>query len=157
MTIRPSFGESDSGRDCGYIPVMGGSRMAQVAIETGVFSDVLKNLVLKLSHLLHMEQALGLEEGKLHFSYYQLVPWISWDEWNFVRESLFSSSQSSIATALRRILAWKSRGCLPVLVEVTASIIETQQMDPFFRNGLTDHFLKSDEMLAMLYSMAIMR
>ncbi|KAK9121206.1 hypothetical protein Syun_018823 [Stephania yunnanensis] len=104
-----------------------------------------------------MEQVLGLEEGKLHFSYYQLVPWISWDEWNFVRESLFSSSQSSIAKALRRILAWKSRGCLPVLVEVTASIIETQQMDPFFRNGLTDHSLKSDEILAMLYSMAIMR
>uniref|UniRef100_A0A5B7AB89 Putative pre-rRNA-processing protein las1 n=1 Tax=Davidia involucrata TaxID=16924 RepID=A0A5B7AB89_DAVIN len=88
---------------------------------------------------------------------HKLVPWISWDEWNFVRESLFSSSPDSIALALQRISVWRSRGCLPVLIEVSASIIEIQQKDPFFRVDLGDNASDSDEMLAMLYCMAIMR
>ncbi|XP_010271772.1 PREDICTED: uncharacterized protein LOC104607775 isoform X2 [Nelumbo nucifera] len=87
---------------------------------------------------------------------YKLVPWLNWDEWNFVRESLFSSSPDSVAAALRRISAWRSRGCLPIVVEVTASIVEIQQKDPFFR-GSMDDALDSDEMQAMLYCMAIMR
>jgi hypothetical protein len=32
-----------------------------------------------------------------------------------------------------QILAWQSRGCLPVAIEVTSSIIEIQQRDPHFR------------------------
>jgi len=32
-----------------------------------------------------------------------------------------------------QIEAWRSRGCLPVVIEVTASIIEIQQKDPHFR------------------------
>ena len=32
-----------------------------------------------------------------------------------------------------QISAWRSRGCLPVAIEVTASIIEIQQKDPHFR------------------------
>lgn len=31
-----------------------------------------------------------------------------------------------------QISTWRSRGCLPVVVEVTASIIEIQQKDPYF-------------------------
>ncbi|KAM7524019.1 hypothetical protein LguiA_013921 [Lonicera macranthoides] len=88
---------------------------------------------------------------------YKWVPWISWDDWNFVRDSLFSSSPKSISLALRRILAWRSRGCVPVVIDVTASIIEIQQKDPFFRNDMSDDPLHSEEMLAMLYCMAIMR
>lgn len=88
---------------------------------------------------------------------YKLVPWISWDDWNFVSDSLFSSSPPSISSALHRISAWRSRGCVPVVIEVTASIIEIQQKDPFFRDDLTDKVLQSEEMLAMLYCMAIMR
>ncbi|KAK9274267.1 hypothetical protein L1049_019081 [Liquidambar formosana] len=88
---------------------------------------------------------------------YKLVPWISWDEWDFVRQALFSSSPDSVASALGRISAWRSRGCLPVVVEVTASIIEIQQNDPFFRADLTNDDSRSEEMLAMLYCMAIMR
>lgn len=34
---------------------------------------------------------------------YKLVPWLSWDEWDFVRESLFSSSSDKVASALRRV------------------------------------------------------
>ncbi|BBH02390.1 las1-like family protein [Prunus dulcis] len=93
---------------------------------------------------------------------YKLVPWLSWDEWLFVDESLFSISPESVASAFRRISAWRSRGCLPVVIEVTASIIEIHQKDPHFRKDLSNDALDncradqssdaslSDEMLAML-------
>ncbi|XP_030959298.1 uncharacterized protein LOC115981245 isoform X7 [Quercus lobata] len=100
---------------------------------------------------------------------HKLVPWLSWDEWLFVKDCLFSNSPDSVATAFQRISAWRSRGCLPVAIEVTASIIEIQQKDPHFRenqsNGTFDNFRAdqtsyvplSEDMLAMLYCMAIIR
>ncbi|XP_040995294.1 uncharacterized protein LOC121241549 isoform X2 [Juglans microcarpa x Juglans regia] len=99
----------------------------------------------------------------------KLVPWLNWDEWLFVEHSLFSDSPDTVASALRRILAWQSRGCLPVAIEVTASIIEIQQKDPHFRkdqsHGATFDYREdqtnngslSEEILAMLYCMAIIR
>ncbi|XP_055823518.1 uncharacterized protein LOC129892020 [Solanum dulcamara] len=87
----------------------------------------------------------------------KLVPWISWDEWNSIRDSLFSSFPPSVAFALQRISTWRSRGCIPVAVDVTASIVEIQQKDPFFRKDLGGNALQSEEMLSMLYCMAIMR
>ncbi|CAI9263916.1 unnamed protein product [Lactuca saligna] len=88
---------------------------------------------------------------------YKLVPWISWDDWSFVRESLFSSSPASIDLALRRISAWRSRGCLPIIIEVTASIVEIQQKDSYFRDGLPESDLLADDMLTMLYCMTMIR
>ncbi|EHA8590770.1 putative Ribosomal biogenesis protein LAS1L [Cocos nucifera] len=93
-------------------------------------------------------------EGELS-SGYKLVPWSSWDQWNFVRESIFSSSPDSVAAALRRISAWRGRGCLPAPIEITAAFVEIQQKDPFFRKAPMDDALSSEEMLSMLYSMAI--
>ncbi|XP_078438310.1 las1-like family protein isoform X2 [Wolffia australiana] len=89
---------------------------------------------------------------------YMLVPWSSWDQWNFVRNSLFSASIESVRAALGRVAAWKSRGCLPVAVEVTARIIEIQHMDPFFF-GKEDAgvVLNSEDMLALLYSITLTR
>ncbi|THG11027.1 hypothetical protein TEA_023358 [Camellia sinensis var. sinensis] len=55
------------------------------------------------------------------------------------------------------ITVWRSRGCLPVVIEVTASIVEIQQKDPFFRVDLGDDAFDSEEMLTMLYCMAIVR
>lgn len=95
-------------------------------------------------------------EGELS-SGYKLVPWSSWDQWNFVRESLFSSSPDSVSRALKRICAWRCRGCLPVPIDVTAAIVEIQQKDPFFSQVTTSDALNSEEMLAMLYCMSIMR
>lgn len=100
---------------------------------------------------------------------HKLVPWLSWDEWLFVERSLFSESPDSVASALKRILAWQSRGCLPVVIEVTASIMEIQQRDPLFRKDQSDgasvncwveqtnDASLSEEMLSMLYCMAIIR
>ncbi|KAM0037789.1 hypothetical protein Hdeb2414_s0013g00407361 [Helianthus debilis subsp. tardiflorus] len=98
-----------------------------------------------------MEVVVGFKEGEGN---HKLVPWISWDDWNFVRESLFSSSPDS---ALQRISAWRSRGCLPVIIEVTASIVETQQKDPFFRDAISGTHLLAENVLTMLYCMTIMR
>ncbi|XP_019238211.1 PREDICTED: uncharacterized protein LOC109218311 isoform X2 [Nicotiana attenuata] len=111
-----------------------------------------------------MESLLGFieptaddETAETNSQGFKLVPWISWDEWNSVRDSLFSSSPPSVAFALQRISTWRSRGCIPVAVEVTASIIEIQQKDAFFRKDLGGNALQSEEMLSMLYCMAIMR
>ncbi|GAB4855965.1 hypothetical protein Ancab_024604 [Ancistrocladus abbreviatus] len=108
-----------------------------------------------------MESLLGFKETTSTLdekSYgHKLVPWLNWDEWDSVRVSLFSSSADSIASALRRISAWRSRGCLPVVIEVTASVIEIQQKDPYFREDLSNGGSESEEMLGMLYSMSIMR
>ncbi|CAK9314242.1 unnamed protein product [Citrullus colocynthis] len=123
-----------------------------------------------------MESLLGFEEVPVeneeeNSSTYsrKLVPWSTWSEWLFVSQSLFSDSPDSVAAALSRISTWRSRGCLPVVVEVTASIIEIQQTDPYFiknqsmdasvcgtENQLNNVSL-SEEALAMLYCMAIMR
>ncbi|OMO77381.1 Las1-like protein [Corchorus capsularis] len=88
---------------------------------------------------------------------YKLVPWLNWAEWESVREALFSSSPEKISFALSRISTWRSRGCLPVVIDVTASIIEIQQTDPFFRGDKPKDDLNSEQMLAMLYCMAILR
>ncbi|KAL2316889.1 hypothetical protein Fmac_030765 [Flemingia macrophylla] len=84
----------------------------------------------------------------------RLVPWLNWDEWLFVKHSLFSDSPHS---ALKRVSAWRSRGSMPVFVEVTASIIEIQLRDPCFRQDESNDASLSEELLAMLYCMAIMR
>lgn len=85
------------------------------------------------------------------------MPWLSWDEWDSVRDRLFSSSPPLVSSALRRISTWRSKGCLPVVIEVTASIVEIQLKDPFFREDLDQDALDSEEMLSMLYCMAIVR
>ncbi|KAL7122480.1 hypothetical protein ACP275_01G048500 [Erythranthe tilingii] len=94
-------------------------------------------------------------EEKSHSLRY--VPWMNWDEWKFVKDSLFSASSSSVASALRIISTWQSRGGIHVAIEVTASLVEIQQRDPFFRNDLDERVCLSEEMLAMLYTMAIIR
>ncbi|KAM7252521.1 hypothetical protein ACFE04_024404 [Oxalis oulophora] len=88
---------------------------------------------------------------------HKLVPWLSWNEWEFVKESLFSSSHEDIDNALNRISAWRGRGSLPVVVDVTSSIVEIHQMDPYFRGNQSSEVTHSEQMLAMLYSMAIVR
>ncbi|XP_051137299.1 uncharacterized protein LOC127255678 [Andrographis paniculata] len=110
-----------------------------------------------MEYLLGFKEAVSDEvlEGKS--SSFKLVPWMGWDEWKSVRQSLFSSFPDRVAFALRRVVTWRSRGCIPVAIDVTASLVEIQQKDPFFRNDLNESSSTSEEMLAMLYSMAIMR
>lgn len=110
-----------------------------------------------------MEAMLGFEgeeeilSSSSSSSSYKLVPWLSWDEWEDVWKSIFSSSPDEIAFALKRVSTWRSRGCLPVVIDVTASIIEIQQKDPFFRSEKGKDDFQSEQILAMLYCMAILR
>ncbi|XP_062077282.1 pre-rRNA-processing protein las1 isoform X2 [Humulus lupulus] len=152
----------------------------------GVFRKVSGELTQRVSIYIYkglvMESILAFEEEQREFQQQEisstlssssyglkLVPWMSWEEWLFVYDSLFSDSLHAVSSALRKISTWGSRGCLPVTIEVTASIIEIQMRDPHFRKDQTidasnknranqgfDDSL-SDEMLAMLYCMAIMR
>ncbi|XAR60274.1 hypothetical protein NMG60_11033574 [Bertholletia excelsa] len=108
-----------------------------------------------MDSLLGFNETVGAADGAVDKSSgCRLVPWLSWEEWDSVRESLFSSCPHSVSSALQRITAWRSRGCIPVVIEVTASIIEIQQKDPHFG---ADDASSSEEMLAMLYCMAIVR
>ncbi|CAI0541989.1 unnamed protein product [Linum tenue] len=118
-----------------------------------------------------MEQILGLGYGNIPVddvadqrnatlsspSGYRMVPWLNWGEWESVKDSLFSDSPHKVAFALHRISTWRSRGCLPVVIDVTASIIEIQQKDPVYRKDLSGDAAHSEQMLAMLYCMAILR
>ncbi|KZV36452.1 hypothetical protein F511_15957 [Dorcoceras hygrometricum] len=104
------------------------------------------------------QAAFAYNEGPTHeHDHLKFVPWSSWDEWRFVRESLFSSSPDLVASALQRIRTYQSRACIPSEVEVTASIIETQQNDPFFRHDLNESARQLVEALSLQYCMAIMR
>lgn len=102
---------------------------------------------------------MGFKGHQDHFSSlrYRLVPWVSWEEWNFVHEALFSTSSESVSMALNRIIAWQSRGCFPVSVEITATIKDIHQRDPFFTDGILEEHVLSEEVLRMAYSMAIVR
>nr|AAL91200.1 unknown protein [Arabidopsis thaliana]AAO00916.1 unknown protein [Arabidopsis thaliana] len=86
------------------------------------------------------------------------VPWLSWEEWDSVRESLFSSSPDRIASALERVATWRSRGSLPAPVDVTCSLIEIQLKDGFIpREKQSADALYSEHLLQMLYCMGILR
>ncbi|XP_003617221.2 LOW QUALITY PROTEIN: pre-rRNA-processing protein las1 [Medicago truncatula] len=87
----------------------------------------------------------------------KLVPWLNWNEWLFVRDSLFSDSPNSFSDALKRISVWRTRGCLPELIDITAIFLEIQHMDPFFRQDLSNDGSVSEQILINLYSVASMR
>ncbi|KAK7300255.1 hypothetical protein RJT34_11096 [Clitoria ternatea] len=71
--------------------------------------------------------------------------------------SLGLNSPHSVSSALNRISVWRSRGSLPVLIELAASIIQIHLKDPYFMHDLSNDASLSDEIFATLYCMAIMR
>jgi hypothetical protein len=52
------------------------------------------------------------------------VPWMSWEEWDMVRESLWSEDIGRKRFALEIIELWSLRGKVPHAIVSTASIIE---------------------------------
>eukprot|EP00249_Psilotum_nudum_P011578 c23251_g1_i1 orf=1888-4143(+) len=95
--------------------------------------------------------------GRVKVGGLKLMPWQSWLEWNLVREALFSSSPDQVSRALDKVVAWQSRGRLPVAVEVTAELINIQRTDPCFSNSVTSQLICTEEMLRLMYGMAVMR
>ncbi|GAU22138.1 hypothetical protein TSUD_251660 [Trifolium subterraneum] len=102
-------------------------------------------------------EELPLEDDTISSIPRKLVPWLNWNEWLSVRDALFSHSSQSLSFALKRISSWRSRGSLPDVIDVTATIVEIQHMDPFFREDQLDDGSVSEEILINLYTMAIVR
>ncbi|XP_045831949.1 pre-rRNA-processing protein las1 [Trifolium pratense] len=105
------------------------------------------------AEFLGFEEVPALEDDEQR----KLVPWLDWNEWLSVRDALFSHSSQSLSFALKRISSWRSRGSLPAAIDVTATIVEIQNMDPFFRQDKLDDGSVSEEILSNLYTMAIVR
>ncbi|MCO5575703.1 hypothetical protein L7F22_029506 [Adiantum nelumboides] len=95
-------------------------------------------------------------EARVHGSW-RAVPWESWQLWNEVREAVFSSSSNRVSAAVNKIAAWRARSSLPVAVEVTWDLISIQRMDPFFCGSPCLEGSLSNELLCLMYAMAIMR
>ncbi|CAM6130063.1 unnamed protein product [Calypogeia fissa] len=85
------------------------------------------------------------------------VPWQSWEHWDCVATELFSESPERISGALDRIVAWQSRGKVPIAVETSAAIIGIHQRDPQFNHGILKESALPEAMLRMMYAMAIQR
>jgi len=49
------------------------------------------------------------------------VPWLSWEEWDSVRESLFSSSPDRIASTLERVMLFFT--CFQFATEIGSSLL----------------------------------
>lgn len=75
-------------------------------------------------------------------------PWISKSEFDNVFEWIYSNDVVKREMALSRILAWKSRGKVPLAVQSTFDFVEIQ---------LQEFEKVSDDALRLLYSMAMIR
>jgi hypothetical protein len=61
---------------------------------------------------------------KVPYNLPRKVPWISWKQWNYVRNWLFSSNLELQERGIQRVNAWRSREKLPLAIEATASLVE---------------------------------
>lgn len=68
-------------------------------------------IVVAMEPLLGFDQAVRNDNEGSHG--YKLVPWLNWEEWNSVRQSLFSSSPDSVGFALGRV--YSHFNCLLIL------------------------------------------
>eukprot|EP01112_Ceratiomyxa_fruticulosa_P024256 TRINITY_DN978_c1_g1_i1.p1 TRINITY_DN978_c1_g1~~TRINITY_DN978_c1_g1_i1.p1 ORF type:complete len:638 (-),score=141.94 TRINITY_DN978_c1_g1_i1:29-1942(-) len=73
---------------------------------------------------LHMANR-TMEGGLFYYKDKQFVPWTYWTEWCDVFGWLFSSKQEERSLGVKRVYAWRARGCVPVFVELTSDIVET--------------------------------
>lgn len=55
----------------------------------------------------------------------RLVPWMGWDEWETVGKCLYDDT--ALSQGLDIVSAWRIRGRVPVGVDATALLRETQQ------------------------------
>eukprot|EP01132_Coremiostelium_polycephalum_P003149 gene3149-3938_t len=56
--------------------------------------------------------------------YQNVVVWFDWEEWKTIYKYLYSDNKEKQNYALKRVSAWKSRGNLPISIEVTSYFIE---------------------------------
>lgn len=52
------------------------------------------------------------------------LPWIDWEEWNCVRNFIYSDSLGDQVSAIEVVAVWRLRGKLPHSVESTVQLLE---------------------------------
>lgn len=79
-----------------------------------------------------------------------LMPWSCREEWEEVYSWLYSSDPALVKRGVGRVSAWKARGRVPMMVEMTANLCECRVCD---RETEKSAF----QVLSLQYSMAITR
>lgn len=78
------------------------------------------------------------------------VAWTCREEWEEVYSCLYSRDPALVRKGVGRVSAWKARGQVPMVVEMTANLCECRVMDKERGGALF-------EVLNLQYSMAITR
>ena len=81
----------------------------------------------------------------------QYSPWTCREEWELVYTWLYSSRPQLIRKGVNRVAAWKSRGGVPMMVEMTANLCECRVQEKMEGGGV--HF----QALILQYSIAVTR
>eukprot|EP00929_Paragymnodinium_shiwhaense_P065697 TRINITY_DN32912_c0_g4_i1.p1 TRINITY_DN32912_c0_g4~~TRINITY_DN32912_c0_g4_i1.p1 ORF type:complete len:629 (-),score=182.20 TRINITY_DN32912_c0_g4_i1:147-2033(-) len=85
----------------------------------------------------------------------RVCPWASWAEFRQVYDQITSKAAEDRVLGVRRIQTWRSRGRLPVAVDMTGSFVEIMLNDPEFNEE--SRAPRSEHELQLLYSMAVIR
>lgn len=81
--------------------------------------------------------------------------WATWPEWRNVYYQLTSADAAERVLGVRRVNAWRSRGRLPVAVEIVGSLVEVMLNDPHFNCATLTP--RSENELRLVYSMLVVR
>lgn len=79
-------------------------------------------------------------------------PWTCGEEWEEVYSWLYSSEPGLVRRGVGRVSAWKARGHVPMMVEMTADLCECRVHERSREKGGAQF-----QALALQYSMAITR
>mmetsp|Transcript_113788 Transcript_113788/g.332356 ORF Transcript_113788/g.332356 Transcript_113788/m.332356 type:complete len:622 (+) Transcript_113788:103-1968(+) len=85
----------------------------------------------------------------------KISPWASWAEWKNVYNQLSSPEVIKRWRGVQRVQTWRSRGNVPVSVDLTACFVEIMLNDATFNPEATAP--RSDYELQLMYSMAMVR
>jgi len=91
------------------------------------------------------------------FQSLRYVPWRNWEEWECVKDNLFSSDPTLKWKAIRQISSWKGRGKVPISVEATANLVELflKDVDQYYSWNKPSNYTNTEKRLA--FSMILIR
>ncbi len=80
------------------------------------------------------------------------TPWLNGEEWETVYGWLYASRSALVEEGLGRVEAWKARGGVPLMIELTADLCHCRKMEKEKSSNGTEV-----QSLILLYCMAITR
>ncbi|CAE8631332.1 unnamed protein product [Polarella glacialis] len=81
--------------------------------------------------------------------------WSSWAEFSAVFHQLISGDAEQRTRGVERVETWRTRGRMPVAVDITGSFVEIMLNDPFFNSSTAAP--RKDHELRLMYAMAVVR